>query len=252
MMLPLVLLHGFLGSGDDWQDVRRHWPNQRALISPNLPDAQTLAGSEDSANIEVYSRYAWEQLQTNLPEQFHLLGYSLGGRIAMHWASQATGRIQSLLLESAHPGLPNQAARRERLIQDRQWAQRFASEPLSEVLHDWYQQAVFQDLSDCQRTQLISARRRQDPAAMAALMRVTSLGEQADLMTQLSQQKTFKAYITGGQDAKFMATAQALQAQKPCLKLVLFDTLGHNCHAGAPAAFAERISHLLSNEERPS
>lgn len=251
-MLPLVLLHGFLGSGDDWQDVRRHWPDQRALITPNLPDARPLLDGKDPTHIEAYSQYAWEQLKTHLPERFHLLGYSLGGRIAMHWASQAKGHIQSLLLESAHPGLPSQAAQQERLVRDRQWTQRFASQPLPEVLHDWYQQAVFQDLSDLQRKQMISARSQQDPTAVASLMQATSLGQQADWTSKLCQQKTFMAYITGGQDAKFMAIAQALQAQKPCLKLVLFDTLGHNCHAGAPAAFAQRISHLLSNEERPS
>ncbi|MGQ7189354.1 alpha/beta fold hydrolase, partial [Escherichia sp. HC-CC] len=71
---------------------------------------------------------------------FWLVGYSLGGRVAMMAACQGLAGLCGVIVEGGHPGLQNAEQRAERQRSDRQWAQRFRTEPLTAVFADWYQQ----------------------------------------------------------------------------------------------------------------
>ncbi|MGQ7115788.1 2-succinyl-6-hydroxy-2,4-cyclohexadiene-1-carboxylate synthase, partial [Escherichia sp. TWPC-MK] len=67
-----------------------------------------------------------------------------------------------------HPGLQNAEQRAERQRSDRQWAQRFRTEPLTAVFADWYQQPVFASLNDDQRRELVALRSNNNGATLAA------------------------------------------------------------------------------------
>ncbi len=112
-------------------------------------------------------------------ERYWLLGYSLGGRIAMYHAcnGQHDGML-GLLVEGGHPGLATPELRTERIHHDARWAQRFRQEPLPAVLQDWYQQAVFADVGSTRREQLIARRSANHGASVAAMLEATSLGRQ--------------------------------------------------------------------------
>ena len=56
---------------------------------------------------------------------FWLVGYSLGGRVAMMAACQGLAGLCGVIVEGGHPGLQNAEQRAERQRSDRQWAQRF-------------------------------------------------------------------------------------------------------------------------------
>ncbi|NYY73455.1 2-succinyl-6-hydroxy-2,4-cyclohexadiene-1-carboxylate synthase [Escherichia coli] len=73
---------------------------------------------------------------------FWLVGYSLGGRVAMMAACRELAGLCGVVVEGGHHGLQNAEQRAERQRSDRQWAQRFRTEPLTAVFADWYQQPV--------------------------------------------------------------------------------------------------------------
>src|SRR3990167_2420505 len=84
--VPLVFLHGFLGSSRDWEPVCSYLPPCQC-IGIDLP------GHGDSPFVETF----------NFPiptPQFHLIGYSMGGRLAMQYALRYPERIASLLIVS--------------------------------------------------------------------------------------------------------------------------------------------------------
>lgn len=66
-------------------------------------------------------------------------------------ACRGLAGLCGVVVEGGHPGLQNAEQRAERQRSDRQWAQRFRSEPLTAVFADWYQQPVFASLNDDQR-----------------------------------------------------------------------------------------------------
>lgn len=243
----LVWLHGFLGSQQEWQTLSENfsdWPQ----LHIDLP------GHGKSADINAESFQQVDELLRNTLLSYNILkywliGYSLGGRIAMFHACQGenTG-LQGLIVEGSHPGLADENMRRDRRASDQRWAQRLRSEPLKDVLADWYQQPVFQSLNDEQRRELIAVRSQNNAATLAAILEATSLGNQPNMQAALQQLPQPFYYLCGERDEKFRTVAQSL-GQTPHL----ITAAGHNAHRENPDAFTACLLNLLRKpcEETP-
>ncbi|WP_200343003.1 alpha/beta fold hydrolase, partial [Halorhodospira halophila] len=204
-----------------------------------LPPATTFEALVDTL---------WARLVPELPPRFALVGYSLGGRLALALADRYPHRLSALILEGAHPGLQDATAREERRRHDAAWAQRFETGPWQESLDAWYRQPVFADLSDPRRQALIQRRARHRPEHLAATLRAASLSGQPDLRPALRRLSAPCAYIAGKRDRKFSAIADSLAAQTPGLTVAKLDGVGHNCHAEAPEAVAAVIQSICTGE----
>lgn len=235
----LVCLHGLLGSGEDWLPILpfcRDWP----VLLVDLPGhgASRAITVTDFADV---SRLLSETLREQGITCYWLLGYSLGGRIAMYHAcnGQHDGML-GLLVEGGHPGLATPERCTERLHHDARWAQRFRHEPLPAVLHDWYQQAVFADVDAAQREQLIALRCVNHGASVAAMLEATSLGRQPFLAECLRHLSMPFVYLCGASDVKFQTLATHYS-----LPLLSVAQAGHNAHQANPTAYAERVRTFL-------
>jgi len=110
---PLLLLHGFTGSADEWAGLIPRLTGLREVIAPDLIGHGRSSAPADPA------RYTMEQCVVDLlalldslgHERVELLGYSMGGRVALQLAAAAPGRVRSLILESASPGIEDEAER---------------------------------------------------------------------------------------------------------------------------------------------
>ncbi|WP_409421816.1 2-succinyl-6-hydroxy-2,4-cyclohexadiene-1-carboxylate synthase [Pseudaeromonas sp. ZJS20] len=245
-MAELVLLHGLLGDRQDWQPLLACLPGVDALAL-DLPGH----GREAARPLRRLADFpAWlnARLQAEGIRRYHLLGYSLGGRLALYHAAAGAPGLQSLILEGAHPGLVSQAERRERARQDALWARRFYRDPLATVLEDWYRQPVFAELSDAQRIQLIEARRQNDGRRLARTYCATSLARQPDLAPWLAGTRLPLAYLYGQQDGKFAAIATRLAAVQPKLNRQAVPDAGHNAHRGNPEFVARWLHHWLAGQ----
>jgi len=243
----LVWLHGFLGCQREWEAVSENfidWPQLRI----------DLPGHGKSADITVNDFHQVDQLlrKTLLSYnilKYWLIGYSLGGRVAMVHACQGDNPgLCGLVVEGGHPGLEDENARLERQTNDHLWGQRLCNEPLKEVLNDWYQQAVFQSLNDPQRAALVMLRSQNNGASLAAMLEATSLGKQPDLRAALKQLPQPFYYLCGERDEKFRTVANSLG-----LAPHLITAAGHNAHRENPAAFSACLLNLLRKpgEETP-
>ncbi|STV47747.1 2-succinyl-6-hydroxy-2, 4-cyclohexadiene-1-carboxylate synthase [Klebsiella pneumoniae] len=147
--------------------------------------------------------------------KYWLIGYSLGGRVAMNFASQPRAGMRGLIVEGGHPGLQDVEARQARRSNDSAWAERFRREPLEQVFADWYQQPVFASLNAAQRESLVALRSRNNGATLAAMLQATSLAAQADLRASLQARDFPFHYLCGERDAKFRAIAQDARGGSP-------------------------------------
>ena len=240
----LVLLHGFLGSANDWS----------ALIE-QLPDCDCIAfdlPGHGSAREQRLSRMAdfplWlnQQLQQRNISHYHLLGYSLGGRLALQFAATQPVGLQSLLLENAHPGLSSVDERKTRASADARWARRFYREPLIDLLTDWYQQPVFTDLSPIERAKLIAERSQNSAAQLAHMLCCCSLAKQADLQSWLKNTSLPVVYLCGEQDLKFQAIGAQLATDCSSVTQKILAG-GHNLHRANPEFMAAAIQQWLTH-----
>lgn len=235
----LVWLHGFLGSGQEWRifhEAFTDWPQLRV----------DLPGHGGSADITADGFAAVDKLLRKTLISYNILnywliGYSLGGRVAMYHACQGENAgLRGLIVEGGHPGLADCDARKKRRAADRAWALRFLQAPLREVLLDWYQQPVFSSLTNEERNELITLRSQNNPASLAVMLESISSGVQPDLHACLQKLRVPFHYVCGERDEKFRAVAESLR-----LAPHLIPTAGHNAHRENPAAFHTCLLSLL-------
>ncbi len=241
----LVLLHGLLGSGEDWEGTLQYLPQQPWL-------AIDLPGHGQSANVECtdfsdccqkITHTILTQLGPSVP--VILVGYSLGGRLAMLGACLglfAKVNLQGIVIEGGNVGLQSEQERKARWGNDTQWANRFRIEPIEQVLSDWYQQPVFSSLNDEQRQTLITKRSANLGEKVANMLLSTSLAHQPYLLPALKDLSLPMQYVCGAKDNKFCQLAQ-----QSGLVYSQINSAGHNVHQEQPEAFAQTIQIFIDS-----
>lgn len=161
--MSIVFLHGFLGNAADWDEVRRFIPDSLSL---HLPGHGGVPFIED-----IFS-----YLRDSLPPNPHLIGYSMGGRIALQYADKFP--VASLTLISTHLGLKSEEEKKKRRESDQKIAQELIEMPIDQFLKRWYDQPLFRSLKN--RRDLLSLRKTQNPQELAKALCAFSLGRQSD------------------------------------------------------------------------
>lgn len=234
----LVLLHGLLGDSQDWIEVIAGLKgiNCLALDLPGHGQNHRV----QVASFEAFHHWFCDTLTALGVSRYCLLGYSLGGRLALYHASRQPSGLEALWLESAHPGLPD-SERPSRIAHDEQWASRLEQAPLKDVLADWYQQPVFSDLTEIQRRRQIQRRLANRGPAVANMLRSTSLAHQPSLWQWLENTRLPVSYFSGQRDAKFHTLATHLATMAPRLRHITLEG-GHNLHAEQPEMIAQQLN----------
>lgn len=242
---PLVFLHGFLGSGQSWLNIARPFSESHFCI---LPD---LIGHCENINLDIHSPLNFDvltewllRLLDEIPApKIHLVGYSLGGRAALTFASRYPERILTLTLESASPGIidPNERARR--VDEDSSRAESILKDGLSAFVEQWYRMPLFASLNS--RPEKISAikesAKQNDPRWMAKVIRGLSPGLQTPLWDSLSKLSFPVLLIAGEKDEKYVQVIRKMAKMIPNCKHVIVPEAGHNVHAEQPEKYIELI-----------
>lgn len=249
----LVFLHGFLGNHQDWCETIEQLKESFYCISIDLP------GHGDSAAVttpidkgfETTHRLIKNVLNDLQIKEYILIGYSLGGRVALDYArSQQDGNLKALVLESCHTGYQTQDEKDRRYAHDLNWAKRFATQSVIQSLNEWYEQDIFNGLSCEQKNNVINRRSRNYGVFLANMLLATSLAQQTDatpfLQTNAEQEKPLPVYYCFGEkDNKFKALGRALGKLKN-IQLTEFAEAGHNIHQQSPLQYARFIKQHFS------
>lgn len=240
--LPVVFLHGLLGSCDDWAEVVAAL-QKSALIDPLVIDLPYHNPRENVPCDDFLQARSWlegkiDALVGNRP--FWLVGYSLGGRLALDYALNVDNpNLVGAVLEGANVGLATDTERQARWQNDVAWAMRFQTEPMELVLEDWYQQPVFAHLTPAQRAELIEKRQHHCGERIAQMLLATSLAKQPYYAEALQHARHIH-FVIGERDEKFkqMVNAHRLPHQ-------LIPHAGHNAHRENPVQFAQTLEQII-------
>lgn len=254
----LLMLHGFLGRAGDWQPLMARLQDDFYLIAIDLPGHGSSPWTVADARGADYFCHRLErtvqtieQLPDMNPAPFTLLGYSLGGRLAMAYALAYPRRIERLILEGAHPGLTSGQEKADRYRSDLKWARRWQQEPVAQVLGDWYKQPVFADLDEDQVRSLIHERSNGCGMSLAEAMMSFSLAKQPDYRRALvglraDSQFSFPVhYVYGANDFTFGQLGQRLLAERVIDSVHPVPGCGHNVHRQQPEAMARLLREPL-------
>jgi 2-succinyl-6-hydroxy-2,4-cyclohexadiene-1-carboxylate synthase len=248
---PLVLLHGFSGSGANWQPHVEHFTRQFRVVTIDLVGHGQTDSPSDPA------RYGIERAAADLiaildalaMPSAHLLGYSMGGRLALYLALTYPARFKRLILESASPGLKTAAEREARVTSDEALAKRIEGEGIPAFADYWTNIPLFATQSDEVRTRLHAQRLHSNPIGLANSLRGMSTGAQPALWERLPSLIVPTLLLCGALDVKFASVNAEMHALIPGSTLTVISDAGHTTHAEQPERFREEVLRFLQPTE---
>lgn len=244
--IPLVMLHGFTGSHANWDDLAAQLSGAYTVITIDL------LGHGKSDAPEDPERYRMERVAADLAKLFqaltacpvNLLGYSMGGRLALYMARHYPELVRSLVLESASPGLADPRARQDRRASDAQLAARIEAGGIPGFVDYWENIPLFAsqrtlpaDVRDTLRTNRLDNR----PAGLANSLRGMGTGQQPSLWDELALIRQPTLLMAGALDEKFVGIAHRMTERMPHGRRHIVPNVGHTVHLEAPQAFLMQV-----------
>ena len=206
--MVLTALHGFLGLPSDWDFLRE-------------------------AGLEVVT----PPLDAIPPRGDVLLGYSMGGRLALH-ALLGGAQYRRAVIVSAGLGIEDRVARDERQRLDDRWARKFEREPWARLMTEWNAQPVFsghvvkRDERDFDRRELARQLREWSPGVLPAVT------------WRLREIATPVLWIAGERDSKYVEEGKRAVSLLPAAELWICPGAGHRVPWENAAAFIARLESL--------
>ena len=243
---PVVLVHGFMQAGSEWDQVSSLLAGQFAIHTPTLS-----APCPEQASLDALARqlaYACEQaIEAAGGSTCAVVGYSMGGRVALQLAQSRPELVDALVLESAGLGPVDQAEREAMRQRTMQMVERLRCDGLANFVNWWQELPLFatqKDLPAEVQQQIRSGRLACNPDELALLLEHAGAHTMPDAATALEMLATAPysvLYLAGVRDAKYAQVAAGLPAN---VQVRLLDA-GHNVHRELPEAYAHILGEFL-------
>lgn len=247
---PIVLLHGFTGDSSTWDNIHLGGAFQKITI-----DILGHGKTESPLDSKRYSmNNVAEDIATILDQlsikQAHILGYSMGGRLALSFAMKHPNRVRSLLLESSSPGLKTKVERKNRIIQDEKLCKMIHDEGIAKFVDYWERIPLFESqqlLSIEIRNRIRNQRLKNNPIGLMNSLRGMGTGVQPSWWDKLDQLTMPVLLMCGELDEKYCVLAQRMKELILHANLVEFSGLGHAIHVEDPGKFDTIVKNFLLN-----
>lgn len=237
----LALVHGFTQSGRTWGPAGEALGRRYQVVALDAPGhgrsssvAADLPGGADLMADAVAAHggpAAW-------------LGYSMGGRFALHVALRHPRLVEKLVLVSSTAGLDDPAERRSRRDSDEALAERIEAEGVEPFLRWWLAQPLFATLPE--PLAQVETRLDGSAAGLADSLRRAGTGAQDPLWEHLAHLDMPVLVVAGELDTKYLALADRLHgAIGTNASVAVIEGAGHACHLERPDRFVEVVSNWL-------
>ena len=167
-------------------------------------------------------------------EKSVLLGYSLGGRLALHACIHRPDLWQGVVVVGADPGLGSNEEKNQQFTRDLYWADRLKKEPLEQLVREWDEQPVFCGIENSAPRNLDEL----DPIQLSQQFEVFSKGFQQNLVSSLSELKTPPVlFLAGEKDQKYQGIGEKLSKSSSVVKAQVVADSGHRVPWENPESF---------------
>ena len=232
----LVLLHGFTQTRQSWRRTVAALGGRYRALAPDLP-GHGQAAERRPASFAACAAY----VRALAGQPCVLVGYSMGGRIALHTALAVPGLVERLVLIGASPGLADPAEREQRRRADEALAERIEAVGVAAFAEEWGAQALFAGQDERVAAAAHADRLRNTSQGLAAALRGLGTGVMTPLWDRLPQLGIPVTLVVGARDAKFRAIAERMATALPDARLHVIEGAGHAVPLERPDAVAAAI-----------
>lgn len=245
----VIFLHGFMGSSQDFINIAENLKNKYYCVIPDLP------GHGKNLDLPYSSKINYQTISTGLLdlinyhnlEKVSLIGYSLGGRVAMYFALNQPYQVRKLVIESANPGIRELEERRRRLQEDIRRANRIESIGMQKFVKEWYEMTLFDSIKrdDDRMVEMIQKRGKNDPKWISKIIQELSPGSQNSLWNEIPKLKMPMVVIAGELDTKYTEISRRIGRIVLGSKVKIVLGAGHNVHYERPDEYIALLNEIL-------
>jgi 2-succinyl-6-hydroxy-2,4-cyclohexadiene-1-carboxylate synthase len=232
----LTLIHGFLGSNRDWEETLDSLKENYHCIAIELPShGDSRPGSNNSTDSMANS--VFEILKGIGVNSSTILGYSLGGRVALSLYKNYPQAVNALILESTSPGLKTEAESQQRIIEDKKWATLLSENP-EDFLKNWETQSLFSNKFE---TNIKRSIKNSDELSKFLLESSPALNiSNWDLYIKVNT-----LFITGEHDKKYYEIINQFRKHQPNSEHTVISNAFHNTHLDNTKEFNKTVNNFL-------
>ena len=243
----LVLLHGFMGSGESFKHLL---PSLMEFCNPVTID---LLGHGNTEGAELHYRFSTKEQVTDLikliSEQLHhplhLYGYSMGGRLALQLAIHKPQLFRGLILESSTFGIEGETERQARQSLDAQWCDQIMGN-YKGFLEEWKKMPLFGNPINPELTkELHQVQVKQNPLWMSNSLESFGTGTMPCVRERLGELKMPVQLIAGEQDSKFIHINRLIEKEIEDCRLEVVPEAMHRVHLEQPEKVVEVIKKFI-------
>ncbi|GAB2248413.1 hypothetical protein Droror1_Dr00008295 [Drosera rotundifolia] len=262
----LLFLHGFLGTGRDWIPIMKALSGSARCISVNLPghgkskmQYHRVKGraEENRISIRVIAAALCKLIDYVSPSKVTVVGYSMGGRIALYMALKFGAKLYGAIIISGSPGLKDATARKMRSAKDDARARSLASFGPKSFLESWYLGDLwssFREHPSFEQTVERRLHQHQDYTSLAKALSDLSIGRQPSLWDELKHLKTSLLFIVGEKDTKFKKIMldvcsnlrEGVDPKEEMHEGIVVPDCGHAVHLENPLAVVSLARQFLT------
>ena len=250
----LVLLHGFTGCALGWgahldafasagfRAIALDMLGHGASDAPSNPRRYTM----EHCHKDILA--ALTELGVQSGEAI-LLGYSMGGRIALYTA--LSGFFRAVILEGASPGLAAESEREQRRASDEALAATIEREGIAAFVERWESLPLFASqraLPESVRVSLHLQRLSNRIEGLANSLRGAGTGAQPQLYDRLPELTVPVLLLAGELDTKYSAIARDMALRLPRAEVRIIASAGHTVHLERPEQFDNVVLDFCTSQ----
>lgn len=234
----IALLHGFTQTAACWGPFADELSTTHSLVAIDLP------GHGGSGEVRADLSQTTELVASSIDRSI-VIGYSLGGRVALHLALGHPQLVERLVIIGATGGLDSEEERRQRRVADESLADHLEDIGVDAFLDEWLSQPMFASLTAQQSFRELRATNA--AAGLASSLRLCGTGTQESLWSRLGELTMPVLVIAGASDEKFTHLGHRLvESIGTNASIQLIDNAGHSAQLENPAGTATAITKWLS------
>ena len=234
---PQVFLHGFT-------QTSRSWDPYVALLDESTPMLRVdMPGHGRSTHIRADLPATADLIATQCGLGDYI-GYSMGGRVALHVALQHPQCVRRLVLISATAGLANPDERQKRRSDDAVLADSVIELGVPQFIKQWLAQPLFSRLPTSQAD--VSDRCRNTAEGLAQSLRDSGTGSQESFWERLHELAMPVLLVVGEEDVKFCNIAHEMKDRiGNNAQLEVIAEAGHTVHLEQSQQVAQLLNRFL-------